>query len=119
VAEDAEAVAKAQRLLDSVHSVEVGTAPVWLRDFSGNRAVISAFLTGADSHGAGSMQRRRFKNVLSFPDRLANEAGRLRKEAEALVHGPERDALLKKARQADIASDMEKWLSSPGLQPPT
>jgi hypothetical protein len=64
------------------------------------------------------MQRRRFKNVLSFPDRLANEASRLRKEAEAL-QGPERDALLKKARQADIASHMDEWLSSPGLQPPT
>jgi hypothetical protein len=65
------------------------------------------------------MQRRRFKNVLSFPDRLANEVNRLRKEAEALAPGPERDALLKKARQADVASHMEEWLSSPGLQPPT
>jgi hypothetical protein len=65
------------------------------------------------------MQRRRFKNVISFPDRLASEAARLREEAEALPHGPERDALLKKARQADIASHMDEWLSSPGLQPPT
>jgi hypothetical protein len=65
------------------------------------------------------MQRRRFKNVLSFPDRLADQANRLRKEAEALAPGPERDALLKKARQADIASHMDEWLSSPGLQPPT
>jgi hypothetical protein len=64
------------------------------------------------------MQRRRFKNVLSFPDRLANEAVRLREEAEALPHGPERDALLKKARQADTASHMDEWLSSPGLRPP-
>jgi hypothetical protein len=65
------------------------------------------------------MQRRRFKNVISFHDRLASEAARLREEAEALPHGPERDALLKKARQADIASHMDEWLSSPGLQPPT
>jgi hypothetical protein len=64
------------------------------------------------------MQRRRFKNVLSFPDRLANEANRLREEAEALPHGPERDALLKRARQADTASHMDEWLSSPGLRPP-
>ena len=28
------------------------------------------------------MQRRRFKNVLSFPDRLDQEAERLRTEAE-------------------------------------
>jgi hypothetical protein len=64
------------------------------------------------------MQRRRFKNVLSFPNRLANEAERLREEAEALPHGPERDALQKKARQADIASHIDEWLSSPGLRPP-
>jgi hypothetical protein len=49
------------------------------------------------------MQRRRFKHVLSFPDRLANESERLREEAEKLPHGPEREILLRKARQADIA----------------
>jgi len=65
------------------------------------------------------MQRRRFKNTLTFPDRLANEAERLREEAETKPPGPERDALLKKARQADIAAHMDKWLSSPGLKPPT
>ena len=64
------------------------------------------------------MQRRRFKNVLSFPDRLTNESNRLREQAEALPHGPERDALLKKARQAEVASRMDEWLSSPGLRPP-
>jgi hypothetical protein len=64
------------------------------------------------------MQRRRFKNVLSFPDRLTNEADRLRKEADALTPGPDRDELLKKARQADVAAHMDEWLSSPGLRPP-
>jgi len=49
------------------------------------------------------MQRRRFKRVLPFPDRLANESERLREEAEKLPHGPEREILLRKARQADIA----------------
>jgi len=58
------------------------------------------------------MQRRRFKDVLSFPDDFANEATRLREEAEALPHSPERDALLKKARQADTAAHMDQWLSS-------
>jgi hypothetical protein len=64
------------------------------------------------------MQRRRFKHVLSFPDRLANESERLREEAEKLPHGPEREILLRKARQADIALHVDEWLSSPGLQPP-
>jgi len=64
------------------------------------------------------MQRRRFKHVLSFPDRLANEGERLREEAEKLPHGPEREILLRKARQADLALHVDEWLSSPGLQPP-
>ena len=64
------------------------------------------------------MQRRRFKHVLSFADRLANESERLREEAEKLPHGPEREILLRKARQADIALHVDKWLSSRELQPP-
>jgi hypothetical protein len=68
--------------------------------------------TKAVDRGAG-VQRRRFKNVLSFPDRLANEAKRLREKAEA-TH----DELLKKARQADVTAHMDEWLSSPGLRPP-
>jgi hypothetical protein len=65
------------------------------------------------------MQRRRFKNILTFPDRLANEAERLREEAETKPPGPERDALLRKARQADIAAHIDQWVSSPGLKSPT
>lgn len=38
--------------------------------------------------------------------------------AEKLAPGPERDALLKKAQRADTATQIEKWLSSPGLEPP-
>jgi hypothetical protein len=65
------------------------------------------------------MQRRRFKNTLTFPDRLANEAERLREEAETKPPGPERDALLRKARQADIAAHIDQWVSSRGLKSPT
>jgi hypothetical protein len=64
------------------------------------------------------MQRRRFKNTLSFPERLDREAERLRTEAEKLPHGSERDMLLRKARQAETASHVNEWLSSPGLRPP-
>ncbi|HEV7217862.1 MAG TPA: hypothetical protein VGN39_03225 [Terriglobales bacterium] len=65
------------------------------------------------------MQRRRFKNMLTFPERLDQEAKRLRIEAEKLPHGSERDQLLRKARQAETAFHVNNWLSSPGLQPPT
>jgi hypothetical protein len=62
------------------------------------------------------MQRRRFKQTLSFPDPL--EAERLRAEADELPPGETRDLLLRKARQADTAAHVDDWLNSPGLQPP-
>jgi hypothetical protein len=64
------------------------------------------------------MQRRRFRHVLSFPDDVAQEAERLRAEAEKMPPGPARHALLRKARQAEIATQINEWLKSPGLQPP-
>ena len=64
------------------------------------------------------MQRRRYKNMLTFPDRLEKEAERLRQEAEAKPPGPEREALLRKARQAETALNINEWLTSPGLRPP-
>jgi len=62
--------------------------------------------------------RRRFKQTVSLEDRLAEEARRLREEAELLPHGPVRDAALRKARQAETGSHMAEWLKSPGLRPP-
>ncbi|MHC2536957.1 hypothetical protein [Bradyrhizobium diazoefficiens] len=64
------------------------------------------------------MQRRRFKNILSFPDRLDQEAARLRAEAEKLPHGHERELLMRKVRQVETAMHVDEWVSSPGLQPP-
>jgi hypothetical protein len=65
------------------------------------------------------MQRRRFKNILTLPDRLEEEATRLREEAEAKPPGQEREALLRKARQANTAARINEWISSPGLRTPT
>jgi hypothetical protein len=64
------------------------------------------------------MLRRRFKQALSLEERLAEEAKRLREEAKSLPPGAEREALLRKARQAETGSHMSEWLSSPGLRPP-
>lgn len=63
-------------------------------------------------------QRRRFKQTLSLEERLAQAAARMREEAKELPPGPEREALLKKARQTDTGAHVSEWLSSPGLQPP-
>ncbi|MBR1125095.1 hypothetical protein JQ628_26480 [Bradyrhizobium lablabi] len=64
------------------------------------------------------MQRRRFKQIRSLEERLAEEAKRLREQARLLEPGAARDALLRKARQAETGSHMSAWLESPGLQPP-
>jgi hypothetical protein len=59
-------------------------------------------------------ERRRFKLEL----RLAEEAKDLRAKAKLLPPGAEREAIIRKARQAETGSQMSEWLRSPGLQPP-
>lgn len=64
------------------------------------------------------MQRRRFEQTTSLRDRLASFAEELKAKAKRLRPGPEQDALLKRARQADTASHIDEWANSPGLRPP-
>jgi hypothetical protein len=64
-------------------------------------------------------ERRRFTQTEELEDRLAEEAKRLRAKAELLPAGAVRDALIRKARQAETGSQMSEWLRSPGLQRPT
>jgi hypothetical protein len=64
-------------------------------------------------------ERRRFKNSSTLQQRLVDQAERSKKAAEGLALGPDREQLLDRARQFETASDVDKWLSSPGLRPPT
>ena len=64
------------------------------------------------------MQRRRFKQQLTLQDRLAAWAKSVRAQADKLQPGPQRDEMIRKARQADTAAHMDDWANSPGLQPP-
>jgi hypothetical protein len=64
------------------------------------------------------MQRRRFKQIDPLDKRLGEEAERLRKEAKGTPPGVARERLIRRARQAEAASHMNEWLSSPGLRPP-
>ena len=65
------------------------------------------------------MQRRqRVKQALSLEERLAEEARRLREEAELFPHGPVRDAALRRARQAETGSHINEWLRSSGPKAP-
>jgi hypothetical protein len=63
-------------------------------------------------------QRRRLKQTTSLKERLASFANEVREKALQLRPGPEQDALLKKARQADTAAHLDEWANSRGLQPP-
>jgi len=64
-------------------------------------------------------RRRRFRQTKSLEERLADEAARLREQAELLPPGQLRDEVLRKARQAETGAHMSEWLTSPGLQPPS
>lgn len=62
--------------------------------------------------------RRRFKQALSLKDRLNLFSEQLKATAARLRPGPEREALLKRARIADTSSHIDQWVNSLGLQPP-
>ena len=64
------------------------------------------------------MLRRRFKQAVSLKQRLIEEAKRLREEAKLLPPGPDRDILIRKARQAETGSHMSEWLRSSELKSP-
>jgi hypothetical protein len=63
-------------------------------------------------------KRRRFKQQLTLQDRLSAWGKLLQEQANQLLPGPERDALVRKARQADVAVHLDDWCKSPGLQSP-
>lgn len=62
--------------------------------------------------------RRRLKQTLSLNDRLRLFSDQLKAKAAELRPGPEKDALLRRARQADTASHLDDWANSSGLQSP-
>jgi hypothetical protein len=63
--------------------------------------------------------RKRVKHLTTFEERLAEEARRFREAAEEQPAGSKaRELLLRRARQAETASHMNDWLSSPGLAVP-
>jgi hypothetical protein len=64
------------------------------------------------------MNRRRFKQTESLEERLRHQSKRIRLKADSLPPGEERDQLLKKVRDVDMAARIQDWLRSPGLQPP-
>jgi len=63
--------------------------------------------------------RKRTKHQTTFEERLAAEVRLFKEAAEKELPGSEaRELLLRRARQAEAASHMNDWLSSPGLVSP-
>jgi hypothetical protein len=62
--------------------------------------------------------RCRVKQTTCLKDRLTVWADDVRAQAAKLKPGPEQEAMLTRARQADTAAHIDDWVSSPGLQSP-
>ncbi|MBU6456801.1 MAG: hypothetical protein KGQ48_04585 [Bradyrhizobium sp.] len=63
-------------------------------------------------------KRRRFNQTMTLKERLTAFAEEAREQAKLLRAGNERDELLRKARQADMAAHIDEWTNSPELQRP-
>jgi hypothetical protein len=55
---------------------------------------------------------------ITIEEKWRQQSEAVKSEAQKLPPGKERDALIKKARQLETASQMNQWLSSPELRPP-
>jgi hypothetical protein len=64
------------------------------------------------------IKRRRIKHHTTFQERLMDAASRFKELAEQTPPGAGRELYLRRARQAATAAQIDKWLTSPGLQPP-
>jgi hypothetical protein len=68
--------------------------------------------------GSAVLDQYRAKRFLSLGDRLALYAKKVRQRAARLPPGVEKDALLKKAHQANSASELHDRAGSLGPQSP-
>ncbi len=64
-------------------------------------------------------KRRRFKHTTTLEERLVAFAEEAEARALTLPPGPEKDAADRKAHDAQVAANIDGWLRSPGLRPPT
>ena len=88
----------------------------WVND--DQRALRDPTARGGERELDMTAKRNRQKNPAAFDERLQRVADEAREAAGKLPQGEERDALLRKARQAETAAHLNAWLSSPGLQCP-
>ena len=63
-------------------------------------------------------RRNHIKQTSPLKDRLASFAEELREKAARLPSGPDKDDLIKRARQAETAANIDDWARPPELRPP-
>ena len=63
------------------------------------------------------MLRRRVKPTTTFEQRLIDQAKLLRQKAKLLPHGALREETLRRARQAETATQINRWLTGPATRP--
>ena len=63
-------------------------------------------------------KRNRRKQTKSTSERLLEAAAEARSQASLLPPGRLRQELLRKAREAETAANLNEWLTSPGLRRP-
>jgi hypothetical protein len=57
------------------------------------------------------------RRKITIEQKLHQQSEEAKSEAERLPYGKEREALVRKARQLKTASQIDRWISSPALQP--
>ena len=70
---------------------------------------------GGASHGHPAAQ---VKHETSFAARLLQHAQAARDAAHRLPPGKKRELLLRRARASEMAVQIDRWITSPGLRPP-
>jgi hypothetical protein len=55
---------------------------------------------------------------ITIDEKWRQQSEAAKSEAQKLPHGKQRDAIIKRARQLETASQINQWLSSPELRPP-
>ncbi len=60
-------------------------------------------------------RRRRFKQTASLQERLFQFAEHARAKAEHMPAGSEREAMFKRAHNADAAALIDRWITSPDI----
>jgi hypothetical protein len=58
------------------------------------------------------------QSKITIEEKWRQQSEAAKNEAKNLPHGKERDALIKRARQLETASQINQWLSSPELKAP-